>query len=246
MMTGHAYSRALRAHFLTSSALVSFLINNLETDIDLNLVEITNNQMLNDNINVSALEGNTTIHQIVTQINEIMSLNLNDSRTLLLWKTYFDMAKVVCLFIFSELSGDWELQKHCLKLMIPIFHAAGHLAYAKCTRLMLNQMNGLKCWIPGQEYKHFTEKGYFITRRKNIYFNGNFIDQTIEQDLMRPLKAPGGFSHNRGISDSTISQWVPAIPYCIPIGHYLGEFTGVIRAAQRFGSYISAERYERC
>ena len=49
MMTGHAYFRALRAHFLTSSALVSFLINNIETDIDLNLVEITHNQMLNDN-----------------------------------------------------------------------------------------------------------------------------------------------------------------------------------------------------
>ena len=59
MMTGHAYSRALRAHFLTSSALLSFLINNLETDIDLNLVEITPKQMLNNNINVSALENTT-------------------------------------------------------------------------------------------------------------------------------------------------------------------------------------------
>ena len=76
MITGHAYSRALRAHFLTSSALVSFLINNLETDIDLNLVKITHNQMLNDNANVSAQEGNTTIHQIVTQINEIIYLNM--------------------------------------------------------------------------------------------------------------------------------------------------------------------------
>ena len=134
--------------------------------------------MLNDNDNVSALEGNTTIHQIVTQINELMSLD--DSRTLLLWKTDFDMAKVVCLFIFSEWSGDWELQKHCLKLMIPIFHADGHLAYARCTRLMLDQMNGLKDWIPEQEYKQFAEKGYITIRRKNIYFNGDFSDQTIE------------------------------------------------------------------
>ena len=82
MMTGHAYSRALRAHFLTSSALVSFFINNLETDIYLNLVEITHKQMLTGNVNVSALEGNTTIHQIVTQINEIMALKLDDSRTI--------------------------------------------------------------------------------------------------------------------------------------------------------------------
>ena len=44
---------------------------------------------------------------------------------------------------------------------------------------------------------------------------------------MRPLKAPGRFSHGRCISDSTISQWVHAIPYCIPICHYLEEFTGV-------------------
>ena len=78
------------------------------------------------------------------------------------------MAKVVCLFIFPVRSGELELQKHCLKLMISIVHAAGHLAYAKCTRLMLNQMNGLKDWIPEQEYKQFSEKGYFTIRRKNI------------------------------------------------------------------------------
>ena len=169
---------------------------------------------------------------------------------LLLWKTYFHMAKGICFFIFSKRSGDWELQRHCFKLMIPIFHAARHLAHAKCTRLMLNQMNGLKDRIPGQKYKQFTEKGYFTIRRENVYFNGNFSDQTIEQDLMRPLKAQGGFSHGRGISDSTISQRVHAIPYCILICHYLEEFTGVHPMSSEqhkdLRLFDSAERYERC
>ena len=93
--------------------------------------------------------------------------------------------------------------------------------------------------------KQFTEKGI---RRKNINFNRNFSDQTIEQDLMRPLKAPGGFSHGRGISDSTISQWVHAIPYCIPICHYLEEFTGVhpMSSEQQKDLHVTTERYKRC
>ena len=44
---------------------------------------------------------------------------------------------------------------------------------------------------------------------------------------MRPLKAPGGFSHGHGISESTISQWLHAIPYGIPTCHYLEEFARV-------------------
>ena len=111
--------------------------------------------------------------------------------------------------------------------MIPIFHVAGHLAYATSVRLMLQQMNQLKERIPESEYKKFTEDGYFTIRRKNIYFNGNFTDQTIEQELMRSIKARGGLKHGRGITDSTISQWVHSIPYCTPICQYLEDYTGV-------------------
>ena len=117
------------------------------------------------------------LQDVVKKVDEIMSRNEDDSRTIKLWKTYFKMAKVLCLFLFSERVGDWDLQKYCLRLMIPIFHATGHLAYAKCTRITLQQMDTLKDRIPETEYKQFTENGFFTIRRKNIYFNGNFCDQ---------------------------------------------------------------------
>lgn len=33
--------------------------------------------------------------------------------------------------------GDFELLVYSLKCIIPYFHAAGHLAYAKCTQMYL-------------------------------------------------------------------------------------------------------------
>ena len=49
--------------------------------------------------------------------------------------------------------------------MIPHFHAAGHLAYAKSTRLYLQQMEGLWETMLEDENKLYTEKGYFTIRR---------------------------------------------------------------------------------
>ena len=42
--------------------------------------------------------------------------------------------------------------------MIPCFHAAGHLAYAKYAHFYLQQMSQLKEYIPDSEYEHFTKK----------------------------------------------------------------------------------------
>lgn len=101
--------------------------------------------------------------------------------------------------------------------MIPHFHAAGHLPYAKSARLYLQQMNSIAKVMPPEEYTLFSAKGYFTIRRATEFWSGNFSDQTIEQFLMRMLKTSGGMTHGRGITDSTLTKWVHALPHCLPL-----------------------------
>ena len=45
--------------------------------------------------------------------------------------------------------------------MLPHFHAAGHIAYAKSAHLYTQQMLELPHKMPAEEYRQFTEKGFF-------------------------------------------------------------------------------------
>ena len=111
--------------------------------------------------------------------------------------------------------------------MIPIFHASCDLAYAKCPRLNLQQMDALVNRLPEKEYQELKE--CFTIRRKNKFFNGNFSDQTIETDLMRLIKTEDGLTQGRGITDSrpTLAHWIHALPHCVPICDYVEKFTGI-------------------
>ena len=90
--------------------------------------------------------------------------------------------------------------------MIPHFHAAGHLPYAKSARLYLQQMEALEQTMPANEYTLFTEKGYVTIRRADSFWSGNLSDQTIEQFLIRMLKTSGGMTHGRGITNRTLTK----------------------------------------
>ncbi|KAL8625264.1 hypothetical protein ACOMHN_030022 [Nucella lapillus] len=111
--------------------------------------------------------------------------------------------------------------------MIPILHAAGHLAYARSARLYLGTMKKLPELMGDAQFRKFTQDGYFTIRRKDKFWGGNFTDQTIEQVLMRMLKVSGGLAHGRGITHSTLSKWVHVIPRCVPICNSLEDFCGV-------------------
>ena len=77
------------------------------------------------------------------------------------------------------------------------------------------------------QFTKFTSGGYFTIRRNSKFWSGNFTDQTIEQVLMRMLKAPGGLAHGRGITPSTQAKLVHVLPRCVPICSSLEEFCGV-------------------
>ena len=78
-----------------------------------------------------------------------------------------------------------------------------------------------------KQLKRLSEEGYFTIRRSHRFWSGNFTDQTIEQLLMRQLKAPGGLAHGRGLTPSTQAKFVHIIPQCAPICNPLEDFCGV-------------------
>jgi len=137
------------------------------------------------------------------------------------------MVRILLLFIRAERSGDWELHLYCITKMIPVLHAGGHTAYAKSSRLYLDQMKQLKTKMGKKEFAKYTSEGYWTVRRSNRFWSGNFTDQTIEQVLMRMLKSRGGLAHGRGVTLSTESKMVHIIPQTAPICESLEVFSGV-------------------
>ena len=51
----------------------------------------------------------------------------------------------------------------------------------------------------------------FVARKSDHFYGGNFMDQLIEQCLMRLLKVNGGITHGRSITDSTLAKFTGAL-----------------------------------
>lgn len=228
MLTGHAFSRALRAHMLTSAALIGVLIGTPGTldSIDKDHIELYK-ALLNHDAYPTEVAEEDCIKQLSQIISQVLDHAASQSRTGKLWVQYIRQVALLQHFLRAERTGDWKLHLSCVREIIPHFHAAGHLHYAKAARLYLQQMERLEKSMPPEEYQLFTDNGYFTIRRSDSFWGGNFSDQTIEQFLMRTLKTSGGMTHGRGITDSTLTKWVHALPRCAPICDALEQFTCV-------------------
>ena len=230
MLSGHAYSRALRAHILSSAAFTSLLLETpgIEAEIDHGeLQSLCETVMSDSDASTHQYEKEHSIQNLSHLLDNLMSELSSQSRTGKLWINYLHAVTILQLFIYAERTGNWDLHLFCVSKMIPLFHAAGHFPYAKAARLYLEQMRNLEVIMSESEYERFALRGYFTIRRSDRYWSGNFSDQVIEQELMRLLKTSGGMTRGRGISDSSLMAWVHALPYNIPICDALEDFTGV-------------------
>jgi len=84
-----------------------------------------------------------------------------ESRTAKLWINYLLQCQMMRLFIYAERTGDFELYLYCVENMIPIFHASGHMNYAQSSRRYLDTMRELPATMYEDQYKKYTQKGYF-------------------------------------------------------------------------------------
>ena len=229
MLSGHAFSRSLRAHIFTSAALLVVLMSapGALDSIDKDRIQYLHKALLDHDKEAPAVSEEECIQHLHKIISQLLDQAASQSRTGKLWVQYIRQVALLQHFIRAERTGNWKMHLDCVREMIPHFHAAGHLNYAKSARLYLQQMERLDETIPDEEYRLFTEKGYFTIRRCDSFWGGNFSDQTIEQFLMKSLKCSGGMTHGRGITDSTLTKWVHALPLCAPICDALEQFTGI-------------------
>lgn len=71
------------------------------------------------------------VKQLSQMIAQLLVEAAGQSRTGKLWVQYIHQVTLLQNFICVERRGDWSLHLYCVKKMIPHFHAAGHLPYAK-------------------------------------------------------------------------------------------------------------------
>ena len=107
--------------------------------------------------------------------------------------------------------------------MLPYFAAAGHNLYTKSVHIYLQQMLQLQAQNPGV-YAFFST-GYHVIRRSDHYWAGLSSDLVIEQVLMRSMKATGGLTRGRGMTESQRTRWLLSMPACAEVNSAIQELT---------------------
>ena len=107
--------------------------------------------------------------------------------------------------ICAERTANWNLHLVAVGKMLNIFAATGHIKYAKCCRLYLQQMHELPTEQPWV-YQCFSEHGFNAVRRNCRYWAGLWTDLVIEQVMMRSIKSRGGLTRGRGMTESVRLQ----------------------------------------
>ena len=113
------------------------------------------------------------------KLNDVISQTASLSKTALLWTEYIKQVSLVRLVIRAERCGSWDLHVDTVKRMLPYFHAAGHLQYAKSAHLYVQQMCDLQQVMNPDEYEQYTQQGYFTVRRTDRFWSGLWTDMTI-------------------------------------------------------------------
>lgn len=147
IMFGHAYSRAVRAHFLTHLSLAKIILDFIDfTDDERDEIDF----ILSDAEKCVILTADE-IQQVQTAsakfAEELQKLEKR-SPTAKLWVQYFRMVTLVKRFIQAERSGNWTLHLDTVRKMLPYFHATGHCSYAEEAHLYLQEMAVLREQMP--------------------------------------------------------------------------------------------------
>ena len=113
--------------------------------------------------------------------------NTVESKKGILWISYISNVHLFGLFIFAKFTGHCELCLFFIIQMIPLVHAAGQLVCAKSVHIYIcTKWHIFKNLC---EDEKFIEEGYFTIRKTGNFWCGNFLDQTIEWEMMcTPLK----------------------------------------------------------
>ena len=230
LLSGKAYARALRCHLLAQSALVSQIIEFVveERNIDLKPLEIIYNDAnevgLTDK-EIVQLQSNYTLRKLREGIESYCKQKKESSRTAALWIQYIEYVDIIKEFICAERTSNWLLHLQAVAKMTNLFAATGHINYARCTRMYLQEMTELPVKHPWL-YQKFLD-GHHAIRRSDRFWAGLWSDLIIEQTLMRSLKCKGGLTHGRGFTDEVRNLWVWSINHSASVHEAMSSLSGI-------------------
>ncbi|KYN10148.1 hypothetical protein ALC57_17724 [Trachymyrmex cornetzi] len=221
ILSGHNYSRAVRAHSLVQLTLSKIIVEELKNDKFAALQGGFKDSTLSYSFNYTEIRDNETFKEL-TGLFENKLIEIEErGKTCKLWITYFRMVSLLKDFIAAERVGDWDLHLRAVELMIPFFHAARHFPYAKSNEIYLQKMRGLS-----QELSEAYKQNHSV-RRSELYFAKISTDQTIEQTLMKiDMKIEGG-PLRRGATPSVVFKWIRAMLFTTDVVDGMEEFCRV-------------------
>ena len=229
-LSGKAYARALRAHLLVQSALVSHIIQFVveEKSIDLSALEIIYNKAVNDGITDEVLiqfQSDDAFKQIRDGIDSYCEEKKKSSCTTKLWLQYIEYVDIIKQFFFAERTSNWSLHLQTVIEMANLFAATGHINYARCTRLYVQEIMNLPESHPWL-YQQFLD-GHHAIRRSDRFWAGLWSGLVIEQTLMRSLKSKGGLTRGRGFSGDVRKLWVWSINHSASVHEAMTNLSGI-------------------
>lgn len=229
IMSGHVYSRAVRAHMLSHLSLAKKIMDSVEfTDHERDEIVFIVGDI--ERSGILTANGNMTMQDACAIFDEQLCTIESKGPTAKLWLQYFRMVTLMKHFIEAERSGNWNLHLDTIQRMLPYFHASGHFLYAIDAHLYLQDMAVLHEKIPQEELEKFTTGGYFTIRRTNKFWSGIMSDMTIEQTLMRSMKTSGGLTKGRGITDNVLTRWTMSMVFLQNVFEQVENFCGVSSA----------------
>ena len=126
--------------------------------------------------------------------------------------------------------------------MLNFVAASGHINYAKCTRLYLQQMWELEDTHPWLYHK-FIDR-FHAVRRSDRNWAGLWPDLVIVQTLMRSIKSRGGLTRGREMNESVRHLWVLSLNAVASINHAMTDLSG--HAVNSSQQHVDLGQTRRC
>ena len=132
----------------SAASLVSHMLDASDNLIETGLksLETIHDMLLNNGFPNENIVHEQAVDQLTKILDDLAEELTLKRRTGKLWIEYVNMIRLVLLFIRAERTADRTLHLFCISKMMPILHAGGHTAYAKSTRLYLQQMHYTIVW----------------------------------------------------------------------------------------------------
>lgn len=230
ILSGKAYSRAVRAHLMIDASLNTLLLEKLLQNSDetsqhhwQRVAEIYDKVMTQDS-NFSQCSHESLIYIYGLLKSEKLERELI-SRTSKLWIHYQSVIATVRKLITADRIGSFPLHIEGISESLPVFASSGHFNYTKAAYLHLQNMIKLEKTHP-DIFVSFMKGGHVVRRKENKW-SGIATDLLIEQSLMRSLKCTGGLTRGNGMSPVQRTIWLLSMPVCAEYNAAMQDLTVV-------------------